>query len=73
MDPFSVTTIRAVNRVKNAVVKIDVYKKEGNQLTKTNGSGFVFSHDGHILTNSHVIHGAEKITATLLNEHHEEA
>ncbi len=32
------------------------------------GSGFVIDHDGHILTNAHVVNGASKITVQLGND-----
>jgi S1-C subfamily serine protease len=69
MDTFSQMIIGAVDKVKNAVVKIDVYKTiNGKMRPAGSGSGFIFSSDGMIFTNSHVVHGAEKIMVSLLNE-----
>lgn len=69
MDSFSKMIIDAVDKVKNAVVKIDVYKTVSGKLRKAgSGSGFIFSSDGLIFTNSHVVQGAEKIMVGLLND-----
>jgi S1-C subfamily serine protease len=70
MDPFSKMIIDAVDKTKNAVVKIDVFKKDkdGKLRPAGSGSGFIFSSDGLIFTNSHVVNGAEKIMVSLLNE-----
>jgi S1-C subfamily serine protease len=69
MDAFSRMIIEAVDKVKNAVVKIDVYRTiKGKMRAVGSGSGFIFSSDGLIFTNSHVVHGAEKIMVSLLNE-----
>lgn len=74
MDPYSNMIISAVQSVKNAVVKIDVYKTTQGKLRPAgSGSGFVFSSDGLIFTNSHVVNGAEKIMVSLLNENEIEA
>lgn len=74
MDSFSTMIVDAVDKVKNAVVKIDVYRHANGKLRKAgSGSGFVFSSDGLIFTNSHVVHGAEKIMVSLLNENEIEA
>jgi S1-C subfamily serine protease len=69
MDIFSKLIIDAVSKAKNAVVKIDVYKTVRNKLRHAgSGSGFVFSSDGLVFTNSHVVNGAEKIMVSLFNE-----
>ncbi len=74
MDAFSKMIIEAVDKVKNAVVKIDVYKKTKDKfLPQGSGSGFIFSSDGLIFTNSHVVHGADRIMVSLLNENEIEA
>lgn len=74
MDAFSQMIVDAVAQVKNAVVKIDIYKKDKGQLKRAgSGSGFIFSSDGLIFTNSHVVKGADRIMVSLLNENEIEA
>ncbi|WP_439583405.1 S1C family serine protease [Dyadobacter bucti] len=66
--------IDAVEKTKNAVVKIDIYKTQNGKLRPAgSGSGFIFSSDGLAFTNSHVVEGAEKIMVSLLNENEIEA
>jgi S1-C subfamily serine protease len=74
MDTFSKMIIEAVDKTKNAVVKIDVFKTiKGKLRPAGSGSGFIFSSDGFIFTNCHVVDGAEKIMVSLLNENEIEA
>ena len=66
MDAYSETIIEAVEKVKTAVVKIELYKKEKNkEVLAGTGSGFVFSSDGYLFTNSHVVHNAQTIRVKL--------
>ncbi|UCH61105.1 MAG: trypsin-like peptidase domain-containing protein [Anaerolineales bacterium] len=52
-------------RVNPAVVNITVYASQGgDMLPVSQGSGFVYDQQSHIVTNAHVIHGAEEIEVT---------
>jgi S1-C subfamily serine protease len=66
MDSYSQIVVSAVEAAKHAVVKIDVRKKDKQQKLAPagSGSGFLFSTDGYLFTNSHVVHGAEDIRLT---------
>ncbi len=56
MDLYSETIISAVEKVETAVVKIEILKKQGEkEVTAGTGSGFMFSSDGYLFTNSHVV------------------
>jgi S1-C subfamily serine protease len=70
MDSFSRMIIEAVDKAKNAVVKIDVFRKgkDGKLRPAGSGSGFIFSSDGFVFTNCHVVENADKIMVSLLNE-----
>lgn len=66
MDAYSQLIIDAVEKASPAVVKIERLERRGNQETVSGtGSGFLFSSDGYLFTNSHVINGAARLKVRL--------
>jgi S1-C subfamily serine protease len=78
LDSYSRTVTAVAAQVSPSVVRLDVEQAQPRsapgrkglrrpEQPTGSGSGFVFTPDGYVLTNSHVVSGARRITLTTLD------
>jgi S1-C subfamily serine protease len=76
LDAYSRAVVNAVEQISPSVVNIEVHQSDGrtpsgeSRERRGGGSGFVFTPDGLILTNSHVVHDASRIGVTFADGRH---
>jgi S1-C subfamily serine protease len=63
LDPYSERVTHAFDRVGPSVVHVRCFREDGRPVGQ--GSGVIFTPDGYVLTNQHVVAQAARITASL--------
>ncbi|QLH06416.1 S1C family serine protease [Nitrosopumilus ureiphilus] len=59
--------IEIFEKSEPGVVRVNVQRSESADIVNGVGSGFVFDKIGHIITNAHVVNGANKVVITFLD------
>jgi S1-C subfamily serine protease len=78
LDAYSEVVVRVAETVSPSVVKIEAEVRHpprerrgrgpgAGEPPTASGSGFIFTPDGYILTNSHVVHDARRLMVALLD------
>jgi S1-C subfamily serine protease len=67
LDAYSRAVVNVVDRIGPAVVSLSVRQQRPGRRGVRNGqgSGLLFTPDGYVLTNSHVVHGASEVEVAL--------
>lgn len=71
LDAYSRAVTSVVEKISPSVVYVEVQRlrlrsdRQRPLEFRGNGSGFIFTPDGYILTNSHVVHDTDRIEVTL--------
>ena len=60
---YEYSLIDIFEKSEESVVQVNVFRGENGGM----GSGFVYSEDGYIITNQHVVKDAQKVTVTFLD------
>ena len=64
---------KSVVFISNTAIQQDIWSLNVMEVPQGSGSGFIWSKQGHIVTNFHVIYGADAIKVTLADRSEHQA